>query len=104
MSADTYKKLRIKAQLVAQMQRPQMRRKSKTQRKPVNDDDYGQEILFPIGIVTMHHGDKNDTCETLPHISVVRERLRAAANNPDLPGADRQAAREVLRLSYNERV
>ncbi len=67
-------------------------------------EDYGTTVPEAIGIQTMHHGDRNDTCESLPHVNVVRERLRAAANNPELPEADRQAAREVLRLSYNERL
>jgi len=67
------------------------------------DEEYGLTIPEGVAFVTLHHGDKNDTCETLPHVNVVREKLRAAANNPDLPEADRNAAREVLRLSYNER-
>jgi hypothetical protein len=53
---------------------------------------------------TMHHGGVNDTCESKPHFNVVREKLRAAANNPELPEEERQAAKEVLRLSYNERL
>jgi hypothetical protein len=61
------------------------------------------DIPPPIGIQTVHHGDINDTCESKPHVNVVREKLRAAARNPDLPEEERQAAREVLRLSYNER-
>jgi hypothetical protein len=65
--------------------------------------NYELEIPPPVGIRTVHHGDVNDTCETKPHVNVVREKLRAAANNPELPEVERQAAREVLRLSFNER-
>lgn len=61
------------------------------------------EMPPPIGIRTVHHGDVNDTCESLPHVNVVRDRLRVATSNPDLPEEERRATHEVLRLSYNER-
>jgi hypothetical protein len=69
----------------------------------MSDDNYGLTIPEGIAFQTMTSGDVNDTCETKPHVNVVREKLRAAARNPDLPEEERQAAREVLRLSYNER-
>jgi hypothetical protein len=70
----------------------------------MSDDNYGLTIPEGIAFQTMTSGDRNDTCESLPHFNVVREKLRAAANNPELPEVERQAAREVLRLSFNERV
>ena len=70
----------------------------------MSDEDYGLTIPEGISFETMTSGDRNDTAESLPHVNVVRERLRAAANNSALPEADRNAAREVLRLSYNERL
>ena len=47
-------------------------------------------------------GDPNDTVETVPHPTPVRDRLRAAANNPDLSEQDRASARECLRVSFHE--
>ena len=69
----------------------------------MSDEDYGLTIPEGIAFQTMTSGDVNDTCESKPHFNVIREKLRAAARNPDLPEEERQAAREVLRLSYNER-
>jgi len=69
----------------------------------MSEESYGLTIPEGIAYQTMTSGDRNDTCESLPHVNVVREKLRAAARNPDLPEVERQAAREVLRLSYNER-
>jgi hypothetical protein len=67
----------------------------------MSEENYGLTIPEGISFQTMTSGDVNDTCESKPHF--VREKLRAAARNPDLPEEERQAAREVLRLSYNER-
>ena len=53
---------------------------------------------IPTGIV----GDPNDTVETVPHPTPVRDRLRVAANNPDLSEQDRASARECLRVSFHE--
>jgi hypothetical protein len=47
-------------------------------------------------------GDPNDTVETVPHPTPVRDRLRAAANNPDLSEQDRASARECLRIAFHE--
>lgn len=47
-------------------------------------------------------GDPNDTVETVPHPTPVRDRLRAAANNPALSEQDRASARECLRVSFHE--
>jgi hypothetical protein len=69
----------------------------------MSDDNYGLTIPEGIAFQTLTSGDVNDTCESKPHFNVVREKLRAAARDPDLPETERQAAREVLRLSYNER-
>jgi hypothetical protein len=46
-------------------------------------------------------GDPNSTA---PHVDTIREILRAKVKDPSADMADRQAARQVLRLTYNERV
>jgi hypothetical protein len=46
--------------------------------------------------------DPNDTVETIPHPTPVRDRLRAAANNADLSEQDRASVRECLRVSFHE--
>jgi hypothetical protein len=69
----------------------------------MSDDNYGLTLPEGIAFQTMTSGDRNDTCESKPHVNVVKEKLRAAVRNPDLPEVERQAAREVLRLSFNER-
>jgi hypothetical protein len=46
--------------------------------------------------------DPNDTIETIPHPTPVRDRLRAAVADPNTSEQDRQAARETLRISFHE--
>jgi hypothetical protein len=89
--------------------KPESRRINRASKNPAHrngkpmSDDYGTVIPEGLSFQTMTSGDINDTCESKPHVNVVREKLRAAANNSELPEAERQAAREVLRLSFNER-
>jgi hypothetical protein len=53
--------------------------------------------LLPVGAVI---GDPNKTRADIPHPTPVLDALRAAVNNPDLSEQDREAAREVLRISF----
>jgi hypothetical protein len=46
--------------------------------------------------------DPNDTVETVPHPSPVRDRLRAAVADSNTSEQDCQAARETLRISFHE--
>jgi hypothetical protein len=51
----------------------------------MSEEKYGLTTPEGIAFQTMTSGDVNDTCESKPHFNVVREKLRAAARNPDLP-------------------
>jgi hypothetical protein len=46
--------------------------------------------------------DPNDTCQTIPHKDVVREKLRAGAKDEQADPADREAARQALKIMYRE--
>ena len=46
--------------------------------------------------------DPNDTCQTIPHTDVVREKLRAGAKDEQADPADREAARLALKIMYRE--
>jgi hypothetical protein len=46
--------------------------------------------------------DPNDTIETVPHPTPVRDRLRAAVADPNTSEQDRASARECLRVSFHE--
>jgi hypothetical protein len=45
--------------------------------------------------------DPNDTIETIPHPTPVLDRLRAAIADPHTSEQDREAAKEVLRISFH---
>lgn len=47
-------------------------------------------------------GDPNDTVETIPHPTPVRDRLRAAVADPNTSEQDRASARECLRVAFHE--
>jgi hypothetical protein len=47
-------------------------------------------------------GDPNDTVETVPHPTPVRDKLRAAVADPNTTEQDRAAAKETLRISFRE--
>jgi hypothetical protein len=46
--------------------------------------------------------DPNDTCQTIPHTDVIRERLRAGAKDEKASPEDRAAATVALRVMYRE--
>jgi hypothetical protein len=48
--------------------------------------------------------DPNDTCQTIPHTDIVRERLRAGAKDEKVDPADREAARQALKIMYREQI
>jgi hypothetical protein len=47
-------------------------------------------------------GDPSDTCQSIPHKDVVREKLRAGAKDENADPADREAARQALKIMYRE--
>jgi hypothetical protein len=65
------------------------------------DEEYGLTIPEGISFQTMTSGDPNSTA---PQPDTIREILRAKVKDPSADMADRQAAQQVLRLSYNERL
>jgi hypothetical protein len=53
---------------------------------------------WPVGYI---QADPNHTRADVPHPTPVLDALRAAANNPELSEQDREAAKEVLRISFH---
>lgn len=47
-------------------------------------------------------GDPNHTADSHPHIDTIREKLRAGAKDEKADPADREAARQALRVMYRE--
>jgi hypothetical protein len=70
----------------------------------MGEENYGLTIPEGIAFQTMTSGDANDTCETKPHFDVVRQKLRDKVLDGSADLADRLAAQQTLRLSYNERL
>jgi hypothetical protein len=70
----------------------------------MSDENYGLTIPEGIAYQTMTSGDINDTCESKPHFDVVRQKLRDKVLDGSADLADRLAAQQTLRLSYNERL
>ena len=53
----------------------------------------------PVGYI---QGDPNDSVETVPRRTPVRDRLRSAVADPNTTEQDRAAAKETLRISLRE--
>jgi hypothetical protein len=57
-----------------------------------------QAEWLPVGAIIP---DPNDTVSTVAHPTPVLDRLRAAIANPEISEQDREAARQVLRISFH---
>jgi hypothetical protein len=47
-------------------------------------------------------GDPNKTVQDLPHVDTIREKLRAGAKDEKADPADRESARQALKIMYRE--
>jgi hypothetical protein len=58
-----------------------------------------QPAHWPVGYI---QGDPNKTVQDLPHGDLIREKLRAGAKDENADPADREAARQALKIMYRE--